>query len=213
MKIASLLLVALLLLSQGPLVNAAQPTSTSEVFIAFTGGSYWTSGSTGTCIWYFPILGNMELSSLFAPDANGSPVIDKEHAYFIWVSDWSIETMFTNPGFKGSVVTLAIVPTGTATIYYSSIPTSRDWSDVTKRSTWGIPVAKFVRGAGLFHSPDGFQLTDKFYFSAPLVASRTFTLGNKAFNFHNLMPHGITCFEYGQQLSTTETGSCFTMGN
>jgi len=173
----------------------------------------WTSATTGTCVWYFPILGNMPLSSLFASDASGAPAMDKEHAYFIWVSDWSIQAMFNNPGFGGSNVALAVVPAGTATIYYSSNPASRDWSDVTKRGTWGIPVAKFVRGAGLFQSPDNFTVSDKFYFSAPLIASRTFTFGSRQFDFRELMPHGITCFEYGQQYSTTETGSCLSMGN
>jgi hypothetical protein len=213
MKFATVLLVTVALLVPGASLSAAPGAGSSQVFIAFTGGSMWTSATTGTCIWYFPILGNMPLSSLFAPGANGSPVIDKEHAYFIWVSDWSIQTMFSNAGFKGSNVALAIVPAGTAAIYYSSNPTARDWTDVSKRSTWGIPVAKFVRRAGLFQSPDNFQLTDKFYFSAPLVASRSFTFGSREFDFRDLMPHGITCFEYGQQLSTTETGSCFAMGN
>ncbi|HVN19194.1 MAG TPA: hypothetical protein VMU05_10490 [Dongiaceae bacterium] len=212
MKFATVLFVGLALLVPGASLQAAPPAGSSHVFIAFTGGSVWTSASTGTCVWYFPILGDMPLSSLFAPDASGSPVIDKEHAYLIWVSDWSIQSMFNNTGFGGSSVALAIVPAGSATIYYSNNPTSRDWSDVTKRGTWGIPVAKFIRGAGLFHSPDNFQVTDKFYFSAPLVSSSAFTLGNKDISFRELIPHGITCFEYGQQYSTTETGSCMSMG-
>ena len=213
MKFAAALLLGIALLASSPKLTAGPSDGASQIFIAFTGGSVWTSDTTGTCIWYFPVLGNTDLSSLFAPDATGSPVIDKEHAYLIWVSDWSIQAMFTNSGFGNSTVTLAVVPAGTATIYYSSNPTSRDWSDITKRSTWGVPVATFARGAGLFHSPDGFQLTDKFFFSAPLVTSRPFVLGGRPFDLRDLMPHGMTCFEYGQQLSTTETGSCLTMGH
>jgi hypothetical protein len=213
MKLATVFLVAIALLILGAPLNAAPPGGSSQVLVAFTGGSMWTSATTGTCVWYFPILGNMPLSSLFASDANGAPVIDKEHAYFVWVSDWSIQTMFNNTGFGGSNIALAVVPAGTAVIYYTNNPAARDWSDVTRRGTWGTPVAKFVRGAGLFQSPDNFTLTDKFYFSAPLIASKTFNMGSREFNFHDLMPHGITCFEYGQQFSTTETGSCFSMGN
>lgn len=208
-----LVLVALASLASGPSLQANPQSGNSQVAIAFTGGSVWTSGTTGTCLWYFPILGNMPVSSLFASDASGTPVIDKEHAYLIWVSDWSIEQMFGNAGFGGSNVALAIVPAGTATIYYSSNPTSRDWSNTNNRSTWGTVVAKFSRGAGLFQSPDNFQVSDKFYFSAPLVASRTFYLGNHEFNFRDLIPQGMTCFEYGQSYSTTETGSCFAIGN
>lgn len=210
MKPAAVLFLAITLLATAATLYAGPPAGISQTVAAFTGGSIWTSNATGTCIWYFPLLGDLDLKSLFATDSSGTPVIDKDHAYLIWVSDWSIQTMFGNSGYGGSNIALAIVPAGTATVYYSEHPTSRIWSD---RSSWGVPVATFKRRAGLFQSADNFQYTDKFYFSAPLVASRTFFLGRRPFNFRDLMPHGMTCFEYGQALSTTETGSCVAMGN
>lgn len=218
MKFVMYLLIAIVLLGSAVMLNAAPPAGASQTVIAFTGGSVWNSDYTGgTCVWYFPILGDLDLKALFAPDGSGNPAVDIKHAYLIWVSDWTIQGQpFGNPGFGGANVTLAIVPTGTATVYYSDNPTGRDLSNPVNpatRSNWGTVVATFVRGGGLFHSPDGFQLTDKFHFSAPLVRSRTFTLGGKPFNFRDLIPHGLTCFEYGQQLSTTETGSCIAMGN
>ena len=216
MKSISLYSVTLALLCSLVTLSAAQPANTAKNFMAFTGGSVWTSSSTGTCLWYFPVLSDLPLSALFAPDNQDNPVIDKEHAYFLWVSDWSIRAMATNSGFGGATMSLAVLPAGTATIYYSSNPTSRDWSDPgnpSARSTWGVPIATFVRGGGLFQSPDGFVTSDKFYFSAALTWARTITLNGRPFNFRDLMPHGMTCFEYGQGYSTTETGSCIAMGN
>ena len=198
------------MLTAAPLfAQSAPPPGNAQAFLAFTGGSVWTSQTTGTCIWYFPVLGDLPLTSLFASE-NGSPVIDKDHAYFLWVSDWSIAAMAENQGFGGSKMTMAVLPVGKATIYYSENPGNRDWKD---RSTWGVPVATFVRGAGLFQSPDGFELTDRFIFSAQLTASREITLQGRPFNFRSMMPHGMSCFEFGQKSSTTETGACIAMGN
>lgn len=193
--------------------QVSPPPGASQVFMAFTGGSVWTSASTGTCIWYFPVLGDLPLTSLFAPGDSGAPAIDKEHAYFIWVSDWSIAAMGQNTGFGGSTMTMAVLPPGQATIYYSPNPTTRDWSDTTQRSTWGTPVASFVRGGGLFQSPDGFKQTDRFFFSAQLTSSSEISLQGSPFSFRKMMPHGISCFEFGQNSSSTETGSCIAMGN
>jgi hypothetical protein len=192
--------------------QAGPPPGTSQVFMAFTGGSVWTSDHTGTCIWYFPVLGDMPLTSLFATDNSGTPVINKEHAYFIWVSDWEIIAGGENAGFGGAKVSMAILRPGDATIYYSDNPTGRLWTDYSQRGTWGIPVAKFTRGAGLFQSPDGFAQTDRFIFSAQLNESRDVSLPDSHFNFRKLMPYGISCFEFGQNQSTTETGACIAMG-
>lgn len=179
-----------------------------HVVAAFTGGSVGN-----TCVWYFPVLGHLKLSDLFDTDPNGSPIMDKEHARFIWVSDWTIEAYGVNSEF-GPPVTMAVIPADKATIYYSENPTLRDWSDLSKRDSWGVPVATFHRGAGLFHSPDGFKSTDTFYFSAPLLTSRDINLGGKVFNFRYLIPYGMTCFENGNgPLSATETGTCLAMGN
>ena len=216
MKRFYLLFTSLALLAAVPLY-AAPPAGTAQSFIAFTGGSIWNSQSTGTCVWYFPVLSDLPLTSLFATDQAGNPVIDTQHAYFLWVSDWSIQgTPFTNSGFGGATVTLAVLPAGKATIYYSPNPTSRDLrnpGDPRARGSWGTPIATFVRGGGLFQSPDGFVSSDKFYFSALLLESKNIVLNGKPFNFRDLMPHGMTCFEYGQSFSTTETGSCVAMGN
>ena len=184
MKRATIMLMVFALLGALVPMNAQIPAGASQVVIGFTGGSTWTSGSTGICIWYFPVLGNLDLKSLFATDASGNPVIDKEHAYLIWVSDWSIQAGAGNGPFS-----LAVVPAGTATIYFSNNPTGRDWRDLSKRSSWGIPVATFVRGAGLFHSADSWA-SDKFYFSAPLTGSKSFSVNGKQFNFRNLIPNG-----------------------
>jgi len=205
MKLATIMLIAFALLGALIPLNAQTPAVASQVVIGFTGGSVWTSGSTGICIWYFPVLGNLELKSLFATEG-GAPVVDKEHAYLIWVSDWSIQA-----GAGNGPLSLAVVPAGTATIYFSNNPTSRDWRDLSKRSSWGVPVATFVRGAGLFQSADSWA-SDKFYFSAPLVSSKSFSVNGKQFNFRNLIPNGMTCFEYGQAGSSSEAGSCVAMG-
>ena len=216
MKSATYSFIAITLLASAVTLNATPPAGAAQSFIAFTGGSVWNSGTTGTCIWFFPVLGDLPLSSLFATDASGQPAINKGHAYFIWVSDWAIQAMATNSGFGGAPVSLAVLPSGSATIYYSNNPTLRDWSnpgDPSKRGTWGVPIATFVRGGGLFQSPDGFVTSDKFYFSAPLIWSKTVMLNGKPFSFRDLMPHGMTCFEYGQAFSSTEAGSCIAMGN
>lgn len=216
MKFATFVFLGILLLGSLVPLNAGDPAGASQVVIGFTGGSVWTSASTGICIWYFPVVGNLDLKSLFATDASGAPVVDKEHAYLIWASDWRIEAGFANPGFPNQGITnvtlsLAVVPAGDATIYFTNRPDTRDWSDLTNRSTWGVPVAKFVRGAGLFQSADGW-ISDKFYFSAPLVSSKTFSVNGKRFNFNDLIPHGMTCFEYGQAASSSEAGTCIATG-
>jgi len=205
MKLVTFVLLGILLLCVFPAV-ADPPPRDSEVVIGFTGGSTWTSESTGTCIWYFPVLGDLDLGSLFATDVSGNPVIDKKHSYLIWVSDWSVQAVFGNAPF-----TLAVVPSGTATIYYSNNPTSRDWHDLSDRRTWGVPVAQFVRGAGLLQTTDNWA-SGKFYFSAPLVSSKAFSVSGKRFNFSDLIPNGMTCFEDGQAGSTSEAGSCIAIG-
>ena len=222
MKSTMLVLLGILLLCAFPATVAAQtvavqPNSAAAMVIGFTGGSTWTSQSSGICIWYFPVLGDLDLKTLFATDNAGNPVVDKEHAYLIWVSDWSIQAMFGNPGFPNQGITntplsLAVVPAGTATIYYSNNPLSRDWSNLANRHTWGVPVATFVRGAGLFQTDNNWT-SDKFYFTAPLTSSKSFSFANgRRFNFKDLVPIGMTCFEYGAAASSSEAGSCMAIG-
>jgi hypothetical protein len=147
------------------------------------------------------------LTSLFANGLSGTPSVDKEHAYLIWVSDWSIEAGFTAGGLS-----LAVLPAGQATVYYSSNPTSRIWTDLSNRSTWGVPVATFVRGGGLFQSPDNWA-SDKFFFSAQLTSSKSFAINKGGqFNFRELVPQGVTCYEFGLAESTAEAGACVAFG-
>jgi hypothetical protein len=151
MKFATLGMLGMQLLVVCGTLQAADPAGSAQVAIGFTGGSVWTSASTGICIWYLPIVGDLELKSLFSGPLFGTPVVDREHAHLIWVSDFSVQMLPANKDFN----LLALVPAGTATIYYSDRPELRDWTDLTNRSTWGQPVATFVRKAGLFQSADG----------------------------------------------------------
>ena len=180
---------------------AGEPAGASEVAVGFTGGSAWTSTTTGICIWYFPVIGDLGLTQLFATDSSGAPVVDRAHSYLIWVSDFKVQVLPTSLGF------LALAPAGQGTIYFSSKPATRDFSDLTKRSTWGTPVATFTREASLVRSSDNLA-TDTFIFSADLVLSETFSLNGVSFNFSSLVPHGMTCFEWGQNGSSWEAGNC-----
>jgi hypothetical protein len=143
--------------------------------------------------------------SLFATDSSGNPVVDRAHSYLIWVSDFSVQPLPITSYF------LALAPAGQGTIYYSSRPDKRDFSDLTKRSTWGVPMATFIREASLVRSGDNLT-TDTFIFSADLVISNTFSLNGNPFNFSSLVPHGMTCFEYGQNGSAWEAGTCLAIG-
>ena len=44
-----------------------------------------------------------------------------------------------------AAVCSALVPAGTATVYFTDDPTSRDFTNLADRKTWGTPVATFVR--------------------------------------------------------------------
>jgi hypothetical protein len=185
---------------------------TNQVVAGFTGGAVWSSANSGTSIWYFPVLGNLALTDLFALNSVAMPSVDKEHAYFIWVYDWKIQSK-SQSGSGAGKMTLAVVPAGTATIYYSSNPLGRDWHDLTQRGSWGTPVAIFACSPTMFYSADAFQTSDKFYISATLVRVQTAAMRGKTFNLGDLIPHGMTCFSYGQQASSNQTGTCVAMGN
>jgi hypothetical protein len=135
----------------------------------------------------------------------GTPVVDKEHAYFIWVSDFSMQELPPNKDFNY----VALIPQGEATIYFTTRPDLRDWSDWSKRSTWGEPVAKFTRKAGIFFSADGGN-SGPFTSTAILTSSHTFAIFGKSFNFADLIPHGMTCFETG--VGEAEAGTCTAIG-
>jgi hypothetical protein len=213
MKFTAFALSGILLLGSFASVQAAVPYSTlagsGQVAVAFLGVPASTDHPTNPnepyiCIWYPLILGDLKLGSLFAPSA--APVVDKEHAYLIWVSDYDAQVVSsTNGGF-----TLMLVPTGTATIYFNDWPEHRIWTDPTDRSTWGVPVARFVRKAGIFQSADdGYSGT--MISSAELVSSIPFSLNGQTFDFRNLIPNGITCYVAG--VGDAETGTCVAIGD
>jgi len=208
MKFATIVLQGILLLGSFASIQAADPAGASQVVLAFSGGSKYTSDTTGICMFYPVLLGDLDLKSLFAGPLFGDPAIDKEHAYLIWVSDFSMQVLPSNKDFK-DIDFLALIPTGSATIYYTSRPDLRDWRDWTNRSTWGEPVAKFVRRAGLFHSADH-GTTGPLVLTATLVSSSTFTLNGKPYNFKDLMPRGMTCSEIG--VGEAEAGTCVAVG-
>jgi hypothetical protein len=212
MKLATIVLMGIMLLGCPVALSAGDPAGASQVAIGFMGGSTWTSSSTGICIWYFPVVGNLDLGSLFVTDSSGKPIVDRADSYLIWVSDFSVDVLVASASVGGSgPLFRALGPTGKATIYFSSDPESRDWSNLSDRRTWGTPVAVFTRELSLVRSDDDLA-TDTFIFSAKLVSSQTFSLNGKRFNFRDLIPHGMTCFEYGKTFTTVESGTCVAIG-
>jgi hypothetical protein len=193
---------------------AQDRTPPSEVAIGVRGGSAWNADYTGgTCIWYLPVVGDLDWRSLFATGPTGVPVVDKEHAYLIWVSDFRVEVLEAPPSLGGSgLLFVALAPAGEATIYFSDTPETRDFSDPLHPSNMGEPVATFVRKASILRSNDSL-VSDTFIFSAELVSSHTFKLSGKRFNFADLIPYGMTCFEYGENFSTVEFATCIAIGS
>jgi len=208
MKFATFVLLGFLLPGPVASMQAADPAGGSQVVLSFVGGSIFTSDTTAICLFYPVVLGDLDLKSLFAGPLFGEPTMDKEHAYFIWVSDFSMLPLPPSKDFK-DINLAALIPAGTATIYYTSRPDLRDWRDWSNRSTWGEPVAKFTRRAGLFHSADkGFSVP--YTSTATLLSSVTFAINGKPFNFKDLMPRGMTCFELGW--GDSEAGTCVAVG-
>ena len=210
MKLATSALMAVALLGSLASSNAREPIGASQVALGFNGGSTWTSGSTGICIWYFPVVGDLDLESLFATDGSGAPAVDRAHSYLIWVSDFRVQALPPTGG-SGNPRYLFLAPTGTATIYFNPDPETRDWSDLTKRSTWGEPVARLTREASLVRSGDSLA-TDTFIFSARLASSEAFSLNGRRMNLKDLIPNGMTCYEFGQSGSSWEAGTCTAIG-
>ena len=208
MKLATIVVLGILLLGLFASIQTAAPAGTGQaappgaghVALAYTNGG----ASTDTvCIWYPVLLGDLKPDSLFASLPHPS-TLDKAHAYLIWVSD------YTGVALPSSAhLTLFLIPTGTATIYFNNRPETRDWSNMDKRSTWGTPVATFVRKAGVFPSLDG-GTSGTLTNTAELVSSKPFTFEGITFDFKNLIPHGMTCTEtaYGSE----ENGTCVVVG-
>ena len=203
MKLATIVTLGILLV--GSSTSNAQPAGMSQVVLAYSNESVPPSatlpGFDGLCLIYYTLVGDLDLKSLFALDANGQPVVDRAHAYFIWVSDYNAQVLTENDAF-----TFILIPEGTGAIYYTDRPDLRDW---TNRSTWGDPVAKFVRKAGMFQSRDGGN-SGTLANTAQMVSSKHFNLHGKTFNFKDLIPHGMTCFETA--VGDYEAGICVAIG-
>jgi len=204
MKFATFALLGILLLGSHASLNA-QPAGTSQVVLAYVNEP--TSPPTplpdfdGLCLIYYTMVGGLDLKSLFAGPLFGPPVVDRAHAYFIWVSDYKAQQMSSNKEF-----TSFMILEGAATIYFTDRPDLRDWTD---RSTWGEPVATFVRKAGMFQSRDG-GISGTFANTAQLVSSQPFRLNGTTFDFKDLIPQGMTCFE--TIVGDYEAGSCIAIG-
>jgi hypothetical protein len=214
MKLATIVLLGILLLGSFASMQAADPAGAGQVVLAFTGGGAYTSDTGGVCIWYPLLLGDFNMEFLFEFDGR-APATDKEHAYLIWVSEFSAlpQTPFVLPPSSTGLFTLQLVPTGSATIYFSDRPQLRNWTDLTNRTTWGTPVATFTRQAGIFQSTDG-GVSGGMTSSAVLLSSKPFTLNGVTFDFKNLIPHGMTCFEAGSgnDFGDDEAGTCVAIG-
>jgi len=210
MKFATTVFLGVVLLGSYASLNA-QGAGTSKVVMAYLNEPNTVlpngqpnqppvpEGFDGVCLTYYTMIGDLDLKSLFSGLVSGAPVVDRAHAHFIWVSDFKAQVLAGNGKY-----TLVLIPEGTATIYYSSNPESRIWTDAT-RSTWGDPVAKFVRKAAMFQSADG-GISGTFISSAELVSSKPFKLNGKTFNLKDVIPQGMNCFESADDVY--EVGTC-----
>jgi hypothetical protein len=202
MKFATVVLLGILVLGSFPSLNAQ--TGAAQVVIAYINEPNSPQppvppGFDGVCLTYYTMVGDLDLKSLFANGTAGTPQVDRAHAYFIWVSDFSARWLTENGKY-----TMILIPEGTGTIYYTNNPLGRFWGDPT-RSTWGEPVAKFVRKAAMFQSADGGN-SGTFVSSAELVSSKPFKMGGKTFNLKDLIPQGMNCFESAD--GNYEVGTC-----
>jgi hypothetical protein len=208
MKFATVVLLGILLLGSSLSLNA-QPAAISQVVAAYINETPLpdpipNDGNTGLCLTYYTMIGDLGLNSLFMLD-KGSPQVDRQHAYFIWVSDYIWQNVPANP--NNTVFSFTMILQGTATIYYTAHPELRVF-DSTKdptRSTWGDPVAKFVRKTGMFQSLDGGN-SGTFANTAELVSSKPFPFQGKTFNLKDVIPQGMTCFETIS--GSYEAGTC-----
>jgi len=203
MRFAMCVLLGILLLGSFAPMQAADPAGAGQVAFAFTGGSVWTSASTGICKWYLPLVRGLNV-----PADPTKPI--SANAYFVWVSDFATQSLPAN-----GPLTLVMAPAGTANIYFNANPTDDYWKNP---SAYGPPVATFTRNAAVLYSADPKLASDTFTFSASLVSSKTFMVNGRPFNFRDLIPHGMTCFEAGTWDANTgypsayEVGSCIANG-
>ena len=222
MKLATIIVMGIAQLGSLATLSAADRANVSATAVSFAGGSVWNADySGGTCVWYLPVVGDLALESLFS-DAKS---LSKEAAYLVWVSEFTVQPLpaaapfapAPASGTQAPPYALVLAPTGTGTIYLQSDPSKRVWPKATasapvtpaslKNMNWGVPVATFQRNASVVRSVDGLA-SDTFVFTADLLHSVPFQLPNgQLFDFGDLIPHGMTCFEYGQQASSWESGT------
>ena len=227
MKLANLFLPGILLLASLPSLNAADTAGVSQTVVSFAGGSVWNADfSGGTCVWYLPIVGSLDPASLFSDPKNPA----KETAYLVWVSEFTVQMLPAAPPFLPAPASakdappyaVALANSGTGTIYFQADPSKRIWPKATassavtpadlKNMNWGTPVATFTRNASIVRSADALS-SDTFVFTADLLFSQPFVLPDgKLFDIGELIPHGMTCYEYGQQASSWESGTCVARG-
>jgi hypothetical protein len=204
MKFAMVLFLGFLLLASSAPLNA-QNIGTSQVVAAYinepTNSPAPLPGFDGLCLIYYTMLGDLPLTSMFTTGTDNQPIIDRAHAHFIWVSDYKAQYLTDNKEF-----TFFMILEGTATIYYSDQPESRDW---TNRSTWGDPVAKFIRKPGMFQSRDG-GVSGTLANTGVLVWGKPVRINGKMFHIKDLIPQGLTCF--GAGVGDYEAGSCVAVG-
>ena len=217
MRFATLVTLSILLVGSLVPLNAANPTAVGQVAISLIGGSTWNSNYTaGTCWGYLPMLGGLGISQTLFGGQEPELFSDPTHpsmqtAYFMWVSDFQTIPL---PTPDGQAFTVVLVPSGTATVYYTDTPASRyltNMRDITTRASWGDPVATFTRHAGHLQTADNFA-SDSMTFWAELVSSKNFTIKGNQFNFKDLIPYGMTCFEDGRNFSTSEATTCVAAG-
>ncbi len=228
MKLATIVvLMGIPLLGSLAPLNAADQAGVSQTVISFLGGSVWNADySGGTCVWYFPLVGSLDMGSLFSDTKN--PTMGTSD--LIWVSEFTVQMLPAAPPFlpvpasssQAPPYAVALAPSGTGTIYFQSDPSKRIWPAATasspitpaalKNMNWGTPVAPFTRNASIVRSPDGLA-SDTFTFTADLLYSQPFVLPNgQLFDFGEMIPHGMTCFEFSQQASSWESGTCVARG-
>jgi len=181
-----------------------RPNGSSQIVLAFSGGSAYTSDTT--------------VSACGIPCSSG--ITTWSSCSSSWTAPRpSTRNMLTSSGCRTSKSYLqthvflagrrppkgcsrsSLIPTGSATIYFTDVPRLRNWKDLTNRSSWGTPVASFIRKAAIFQSTDG-GMSGTLPISAQLVSSKPFTLAGKTFDFKNLIPNGMTCFATGYSGTT-----------
>lgn len=97
MKLATIVvLMGIPLLGSLAPLNAADQAGVSQTVISFLGGSVWNADySGGTCVWYFPLVGSLDMGSLFSDTKN--PTMGTSD--LIWVSEFTVQMLPAAPPF------------------------------------------------------------------------------------------------------------------